>query len=377
MWTCRRCDYQNPDSVQKCQDCLNPRPSSTSKTSLALDTSGGHMYRFARGITWPHQDRFDRLQRACQQDFDVTVYDPEKRTMQVRGSAGLYQVTLSSCTCPDFQPYQDPCKHIFALALRLRQDFYQAFPSPPAQPYMFSAAFVNSLFLQLTDEEYSLFFKLLSATLERHGLFHAAHYPNPQLDSLIAKGILLPIKDPACLFRSYRRNDLRNRLKSMSIAGYNGSASHENLVKWCVENVAHQVDSIIPNTMSVMFVPFFARHADQFFQHIDIRNRPPEQPSRESTPVPRFQSSIPSPLAARITTPQPTTNQAETRKTFGCAFFFIFTFLGIAALFLSIFFDTMPFIPPGLFSKCVYVFGALATLCIIIYFAPGKRHEDD
>lgn len=49
---------------------------------------------------------------------NVTVF-PEKQSAEIVGSDGIYDVTLNSCTCYDFEARQLPCKHIYKLASEL------------------------------------------------------------------------------------------------------------------------------------------------------------------------------------------------------------------------------------------------------------------
>jgi predicted nucleic acid-binding Zn finger protein len=49
--------------------------------------------------------------------------DMKRRFINKESNSGLindYTVTLSSCTCPDFQERKLPCKHIYCLALELK-----------------------------------------------------------------------------------------------------------------------------------------------------------------------------------------------------------------------------------------------------------------
>ncbi|SHG89602.1 SWIM zinc finger family protein [Tepidibacter thalassicus] len=49
---------------------------------------------------------------------NVSVNSKEK-TAKIIGSSGIYNVTLNSCTCYDFETRQLPCKHIYRLAFEL------------------------------------------------------------------------------------------------------------------------------------------------------------------------------------------------------------------------------------------------------------------
>lgn len=59
-----------------------------------------------------------RLDRALFQNLVISSYDAETGVAEVLGSrGGVYETTLNSCTCEDFQRRGLPCKHIYKLAL--------------------------------------------------------------------------------------------------------------------------------------------------------------------------------------------------------------------------------------------------------------------
>ncbi len=60
-------------------------------------------------------DQERRQERASEFDEDNATVDYENQTAIVNG----YNVTLSSCSCKDFQERRLPCKHIYYLALEL------------------------------------------------------------------------------------------------------------------------------------------------------------------------------------------------------------------------------------------------------------------
>jgi endonuclease III-like uncharacterized protein len=66
-----------------------------------------------------HHDQIKRI--ATMQKIkpqNVSVNSKEK-TAEIIGSSGIYNVTLDSCTCYDFETRQMPCKHIYRLAFEL------------------------------------------------------------------------------------------------------------------------------------------------------------------------------------------------------------------------------------------------------------------
>lgn len=65
--------------------------------------------------------QFNRQQRAMNERMVITTLDKKKCVATIENSQGnsWYHVTLDSCTCPDFEKRQLPCKHIYKLALAL------------------------------------------------------------------------------------------------------------------------------------------------------------------------------------------------------------------------------------------------------------------
>ena len=59
-----------------------------------------------------------RFDRALYHNIVIESRNQQLCTAQIRGSHGeIYQTTLDSCTCEDFQRRGLPCKHIYKLAL--------------------------------------------------------------------------------------------------------------------------------------------------------------------------------------------------------------------------------------------------------------------
>jgi predicted nucleic acid-binding Zn finger protein len=56
-----------------------------------------------------------RYHRAFEEEFDINNFSPERLNAVING----YAVFLDSCSCPDFQDRQFPCKHIYRLAAEL------------------------------------------------------------------------------------------------------------------------------------------------------------------------------------------------------------------------------------------------------------------
>lgn len=74
---------------------------------------------------WPesiHDDfeQVKRIESAKKLKASELVIDAGNRTMQAQGSASdPYEVSLSECSCADFQIRQAPCKHMYRLAMEL------------------------------------------------------------------------------------------------------------------------------------------------------------------------------------------------------------------------------------------------------------------
>ena len=63
-----------------------------------------------------------RFNRAKYQTITFLVADPELNAgicMSTRNISERYMVTLVDCTCEDFKKHAHPCKHMYALALKL------------------------------------------------------------------------------------------------------------------------------------------------------------------------------------------------------------------------------------------------------------------
>ena len=72
---------------------------------------------------WPESlhmedNQINRRMRSFNDPMRVTSLNKKTKTAIIENSKGdtWYTVTLSSCTCPDFQKRHLPCKHIYKLA---------------------------------------------------------------------------------------------------------------------------------------------------------------------------------------------------------------------------------------------------------------------
>lgn len=65
------------------------------------------------------------MQRIKAENVNVV---PGKEVAKIAGTDGIYDVTLNSCTCHDFEVRQLPCKHIYRLAFEL--GFLDDLPKP-------------------------------------------------------------------------------------------------------------------------------------------------------------------------------------------------------------------------------------------------------
>lgn len=55
----------------------------------------------------------------------------------IQGTSDIYETSLTSCTCPDFQDRlkrRKPCKHIYFLALQMNIPIEKFFPDEDFQP---------------------------------------------------------------------------------------------------------------------------------------------------------------------------------------------------------------------------------------------------
>lgn len=60
-----------------------------------------------------------RLQRAKDPKYTPIFIDRNRCTAKIRGKSSTYDVSLESCSCPDFQRRNLPCKHMYRLAIEL------------------------------------------------------------------------------------------------------------------------------------------------------------------------------------------------------------------------------------------------------------------
>lgn len=64
-------------------------------------------------------EQLKRISTASKIKANDIVIDTEEQIAQIKGSDGIYDVTLDSCTCMDFSIRRLPCKHIYRLASEL------------------------------------------------------------------------------------------------------------------------------------------------------------------------------------------------------------------------------------------------------------------
>lgn len=65
-------------------------------------------------------DQLARIRRALDYPSTVCAYDPDYHLAKVLGNSGVYYLTgPNGCTCQDFIKRRKPCKHMYALALKL------------------------------------------------------------------------------------------------------------------------------------------------------------------------------------------------------------------------------------------------------------------
>lgn len=63
----------------------------------------------------------NRRNRAFMEQMEIVTLGKKTQTATIKSAKGdsWYNVTLNSCTCPDFQERRLPCKHIYKLASTL------------------------------------------------------------------------------------------------------------------------------------------------------------------------------------------------------------------------------------------------------------------
>lgn len=64
-------------------------------------------------------EQLKRISTASKIKAGDIVIDADEHIAQIKGSDGIYDVSLDSCTCMDFSIRRLPCKHIYRLASEL------------------------------------------------------------------------------------------------------------------------------------------------------------------------------------------------------------------------------------------------------------------
>lgn len=79
-----------------------------------------------KDVTWADWDSIHnlpdqqkRLSSACKAPCTPISLNPEQQTGVFSGSSGVYQTSLTQCTCIDFSRRHKPCKHMYRLAIEL------------------------------------------------------------------------------------------------------------------------------------------------------------------------------------------------------------------------------------------------------------------
>lgn len=62
-------------------------------------------------------DQVRRIQRACEESYNIKSEDTAFGTALFIGGSGKYRTSLVECSCPDFKKRKLPCKHMYKLAI--------------------------------------------------------------------------------------------------------------------------------------------------------------------------------------------------------------------------------------------------------------------
>lgn len=65
-------------------------------------------------------DQLRRIQRACEETFNIRYEDTVRGTALFVGGSGKYNTSLTECSCPDFKKRRLPCKHMYKLAVDMK-----------------------------------------------------------------------------------------------------------------------------------------------------------------------------------------------------------------------------------------------------------------
>lgn len=65
-------------------------------------------------------DQLRRIQRACEESYNIKYEDTVRGTALFIGGSGKYNASLIECSCPDFKKRRLPCKHMYKLAIDMK-----------------------------------------------------------------------------------------------------------------------------------------------------------------------------------------------------------------------------------------------------------------
>lgn len=65
-------------------------------------------------IDFTHQNNKNRINRSLTH-ISVIEYSPKTKKAKIQGETDVYETTLETCTCRDFDRYKIPCKHMYCL----------------------------------------------------------------------------------------------------------------------------------------------------------------------------------------------------------------------------------------------------------------------
>ena len=141
-----------------------------------------------------------RFNRAKYQTITFLVTDPELNAgicMSTRNISERYMVTLVDCTCEDFKKHAHPCKHMYALALKLGviDKEYHLYPFPEehadalrkAQRESYNSLYEFKRILEIADRKRKF---IEPDKILVHTEFH------PHLINILEQNNLLSVADP-------------------------------------------------------------------------------------------------------------------------------------------------------------------------------------
>lgn len=221
----------------------------------------------------PEQQK--RIQTAQSAKTTPTSVNKETQTGCFPGSGlEVYQTTLDSCTCADFEYRELPCKHIYRLAMECG-----LFPGNIEQGINKNVLDQSQLTLEeaveaienLSEDDQRLIMGMLGDTLYRNKTERII--PAEKAQSLLCCP-LLEAQEPtvSSLLRRYRKKELLQCLEANKIAGYPKSATAGTLRLWCEKNIENPGD-IFPKAYSFHFADVVQKVIRKVYTYLNRKFR--------------------------------------------------------------------------------------------------------